>query len=114
MNTIGARLKEERERLSYNQTDFGTIGGVKRNAQVSYESDKRSPDATYLASVAKIGVDVQYVIVGVRSKNLNEIFAMVQPLKDKDELLGTLELLKKDMEKAIEIAKKRAEESKES
>ena len=40
-NTIGQRLKEERERLGLNQTDFGLIGGVKKLAQLNYEKDER-------------------------------------------------------------------------
>jgi transcriptional regulator with XRE-family HTH domain len=60
------RLKEERERLGLNQEAFGAVGGVKKLAQFNYESGKRSPDADYLAAIAKIGVDVLYLITGQR------------------------------------------------
>lgn len=46
------------------QTAFATAGGVGRRAQVNYESGERAPDTDYLARVAEIGVDVQYVITG--------------------------------------------------
>lgn len=67
MNPIGARLREEREALGANQTDFAQIGGVQRRAQVNYEAGERSPDAAYLAAVAQAGVDVLYVLTGRRS-----------------------------------------------
>ncbi|UVA80501.1 helix-turn-helix domain-containing protein [Pandoraea commovens] len=67
MDTIGSRLKAERKRLGINQTDFSAIAGVQKNAQSNYESDVRSPDAAYLAAVAKAGVDVAFVVTGVPS-----------------------------------------------
>ena len=64
MSTIGSRLREERLRLRMNQDEFATAGGVQRRAQSGYESGERSPDATYLAGVAALGVDVSYVVTG--------------------------------------------------
>jgi len=66
MNTIGERLREERERLDFNQSAFGAIGGVAKRAQIHYEQGERSPDANYLAAVAKVGVDIRYVVTGDR------------------------------------------------
>ncbi|MFJ3315908.1 helix-turn-helix domain-containing protein [Herbaspirillum huttiense] len=67
MNTIGERLKSERTRLGFNQTEFAAIGGVQRRAQLFYEQDERRPDAGYLQAVARLGVDVQFVVTGIRS-----------------------------------------------
>lgn len=64
--SIGKRLKEERERLGLNQTEFGEIGGAGRKTQFNYETDERIPDANYLERLYKAGVDVGYVITGVR------------------------------------------------
>lgn len=66
MNSFGVRLKEERERLGLNQAEFAEACGVKRVAQGNYEKDARSPDATYLVAAAQLGVDVNYLITGVR------------------------------------------------
>lgn len=63
---IGDRLKEERERLGFNQTDFAAKAGASKNSQYNYEKGERSPDATYLAAVAEKGVDVLYVVTGER------------------------------------------------
>ncbi|KVQ82183.1 transcriptional regulator [Burkholderia multivorans] len=65
--SIGARLKEERLRIGLSQAEIAALGGLSNKTQLSYESDTRSPDANYLAALAKIGVDVLYVITGERS-----------------------------------------------
>ena len=67
MFELGARLKEERERLGMNQTDFAAQGGVSKVTQFNYESGRRSPDALYLAAVGSLGVDVLYIVTGQRA-----------------------------------------------
>lgn len=64
---FGERLKEERGRLDMSQTQFAAVGGVGKTTQINYESGNRAPDVTYLAAIAKIGVDVLYVVTGERS-----------------------------------------------
>ena len=60
-------MRAERERLGLSQSDFGAAaGGVDRKSQFNYECGKRSPDADYLAAAAALGVDVRYVITGLR------------------------------------------------
>lgn len=66
MSTIGERLRRERERLGYNQTEFGALGGVTKKTQGNYEANERTPDAGYLAGVGKEGADVAYIVTGVR------------------------------------------------
>ena len=64
---IGERLREERERLGLNQTDFAAVGGVGRKTQFNYESGERAPDGAYLAAIAAAGADVLYILTGQRS-----------------------------------------------
>lgn len=64
---IGERLRNERERLGLNQPEFGAIAGVSKTTQFNYEKGDRSPDAEYLAAIAGAGVDVMYVLTGVRA-----------------------------------------------
>lgn len=64
---IGERLREERERFGWNQEDLGQIGGVNRNTQGKYEKGERNPDSAYLSALAAAGVDVLYVLTGVRT-----------------------------------------------
>lgn len=66
LEKVGARLREERERLGKGQGAFGELGGVTRNSQQAYEAGRRAPDAAYLAQVADHGVDIGYVIAGAR------------------------------------------------
>lgn len=67
MDSFGNRLRTERTRLGMNQEEFAACGGVQRNAQARYEKDERSPDAEYLSAIAAHGVDVLYVVTGVRA-----------------------------------------------
>lgn len=64
---VGDRLREERDRLGLNQTDFGAKGGVSRGTQKAYELGANSPDLRYLAALEKAGVDIQYVLSGSRA-----------------------------------------------
>lgn len=66
-DSIGGRLREERERLLLNQSLFAARVGVSRMSQVNYESGKRSPDAVYLRAAYEAGIDVGYVITGKRT-----------------------------------------------
>ncbi len=63
--TIGARLKEERERLGYTQPSFAELAGTTKKSQIDYEKDITQPKAGYLAEIAKVGADIQYIVTGV-------------------------------------------------
>ena len=63
---LGERLREERERLGKNQTDFGVAAGVSRGTQKAYELESSSPDVRYLSGLQALGVDVHYVLTGSR------------------------------------------------
>lgn len=63
---VGERLREERERLGLNQTDFGVSAGVSRGTQKAYELESSSPDIRYLSGLQALGVDVHYVLTGSR------------------------------------------------
>lgn len=67
MSDFSVRLREERARLGLTQEDFGGLGGVKKLAQWTYEKGDRSPDAAYLGQLWFEGVDVQYVLTGLRA-----------------------------------------------
>lgn len=64
-------------RLQFSKTEFAEICGVKRLAQGNYENDKRSPDATYLIAAAKLGIDVNYLITGVRISPVTSLFGTI-------------------------------------
>ena len=95
--SIGDRIREERERLGLNQVDFGEIGKVGRKSQFNYESGERYPDALYLADIFEAGVDIQYVVTGLRSETVlspdeKELLALFRnaPLVVKAAAIGAL------------------------
>ncbi|MDN0081630.1 helix-turn-helix transcriptional regulator [Crenobacter sp. SG2305] len=64
---IGERLLEERRRLNLSQTEMGKLGGVSLNTYYSYEKGTRKPDSDFFEKVYVAGVDVLYVVAGVRN-----------------------------------------------
>lgn len=89
MNNFHERLKEERTRLGLNQTQFGEVGGVRKETQSLYESGKRSPDADYLARIAQAGADVTYILTGVRQPLTPPVEAAVAVAEQADNGYGT-------------------------
>ena len=67
VTTIGARIREERNRMALSQEAFGAIPGVTKQAQIKYEKDERHPDTLSLAAIAAAGADVLYILTGQRS-----------------------------------------------
>ncbi|AYD80552.1 helix-turn-helix transcriptional regulator [Pseudomonas aeruginosa] len=65
---LGERLKAERERLGYNQTDFAALAGASKHSQINWEKGAAAPNATVLAAWAEHGLDVLYVVTGVRGQ----------------------------------------------
>lgn len=66
IGSIGARLREERQRLGLNGADFGALASIGQRSLYRYEANERSPDAVFLAALAAHGVDVLYVLTGKR------------------------------------------------
>lgn len=63
---IGARLREERERLGLTQEAFGAAGNAGRRTLIDWEKGISSPTAVQLSALSAIGVDVLYVVTGAR------------------------------------------------
>lgn len=76
MNTIGERLKMERERLQMTQERFAELGKVQKRSQIHYEQDEREPKAGYFAGIAGAGADVGYILTGVPTRY--EVIAYLQ------------------------------------
>lgn len=96
MKTLGERLREIRKKMKMNQDAFAALGGVARNAQINYEKGNRTPDSNYLASLAKHGIDVAYVVSGLPDKVMNKMdaikkaTAVVEPLQLPDDIAADL------------------------
>ncbi len=65
--SLGERLKAERERLGYTQTEFAELVGASKRTQIGWEQGRSAPDANALATWLTEGLDVSYVLTGRRS-----------------------------------------------
>ena len=70
---IAERLLEERVRLGYNQSAFARLLGISRETLRLIELGSSVFKVDILASAAMAGVDIQYVVTGVRSTNTKRI-----------------------------------------
>lgn len=68
---IGDRLAEERIRLGYSQADFAEKINLSREGLRLNERGQRAVSAETLAIAATLGMDVQYVLIGTRSRDVN-------------------------------------------
>lgn len=99
--TIGDRLLEERKRLNYNQPNLAALAGIHKNTLIDYEKNRRPPDSDFLAAIAAVGADVQYIIIGKRSININEQSAMYSIRPDQKTLLDNYEHCSQEDKDAI-------------
>jgi len=70
------RLKEERTRLGLSQSALAESLGVTKWTVINYErpSGRGTPiPADSLSACARLGMDVQYILTGVPSANLNRV-----------------------------------------
>jgi len=66
-NSLGERLKTERERLGYTQTGFAELVGASKRTQIGWEQGRSAPDANALALWAAEGLDVSFLLSGERA-----------------------------------------------
>lgn len=64
---VGARLREERQRLGLSQPSFAALAGASKGALANWESEATSPNAAALIAFEKAGADAVYVLTGNRS-----------------------------------------------
>lgn len=61
------RLRDERIRLGLSQQDFATLGGISLRSQSRNENNVADIDVEYFDRLSMHGVDVLYVLTGIRS-----------------------------------------------
>ena len=64
----GGRLKQERKRLAYTQAELAKLSGVSVLTYQQYEREEFAPRLPYLNPLAKLGVDIRYVMFGESGK----------------------------------------------
>lgn len=88
---LAVRLVEERTRLGFSQADFASKIGISREGLRLYEVGQRGISAEFLAEAANMGLDVQYVLSGVRSSNLKEVAAPKVAIEGSSNVIGLVE-----------------------
>lgn len=107
--TFGKRMREERNKLGLNQTDFGALGGLTKNTIIDYEKDIALPNTKFLLAIAAIGADVGYILTGHRSTAAGEPIYILRP--DQKALLDNYENCVKEDQDAIKRYALRAAEA---
>lgn len=67
LNTFGGRIVSERKKLGLSQIDLLTRTGVSKSTQIKYEAGTSYPDAEYLMKLDIIGLDVMYILTGLKT-----------------------------------------------
>jgi transcriptional regulator with XRE-family HTH domain len=76
ISSSSARLKAERTRLGLSQVALGQALGVTKWTIINYEraGGRGTPiPADLLSACSRLGMDVQYIVTGVSSSNLNRV-----------------------------------------
>jgi transcriptional regulator with XRE-family HTH domain len=63
-NSLGSRIRDERERLGFSQKDFGQLIGLSREMVGKHERDVCAPGGDVLVMYCRIGMDIRYVLTG--------------------------------------------------
>jgi transcriptional regulator with XRE-family HTH domain len=93
---VGERLKEERERLGLNQTEFGALLGVSRGTQKNYEQGANSLDLRYVSALEEHGADAAFVLTARRCTPLGQLFSA-----DEAELINQFRSITEEDQAAI-------------
>ncbi|MGC9368668.1 MAG: XRE family transcriptional regulator [Paracoccaceae bacterium] len=67
MDSVGDRLRSERERLGLSQAAFAALAGASKPSQVRYEKGERYPDGLYFQRIASKGADVLFILTGEKN-----------------------------------------------
>lgn len=78
---IGDRIKEERARLGFSQTDFAALAGASKGSQISWEKGSAFPNAFVLSAWDKAGADPLYIIAGRREPVIEENEGTISPFR---------------------------------
>ncbi|EYU13282.1 MULTISPECIES: helix-turn-helix domain-containing protein [Photorhabdus] len=85
--SLGERLKKERERLGFSQSDFAEMVGASRKSQIRWEKDESAPGADAISLWAKEGLDVLYLITGQVQQSVSTVY---KNSEIDEELLGKI------------------------
>ena len=99
---IGLRIKEERERLSLTQQGLADAIQLAKRPLIDWEKGRTSPNAVQLSALSGLGVDVLYIVTGVRNASLPAISTTSSLTKRQSALLDNYENTDEAGKKIIE------------
>lgn len=70
---MAVRLIEERSRVGYSQSNFAHQTGKSRQQIHNYEMAKSEMTVEFLGQASQLGLDIQYIVTGVKSSNTDEV-----------------------------------------
>lgn len=108
--SIGARLREERERMGLSQEMLGSRISTTGRTIKKYEGNETSPRAIELLQLDRLGADVLYIVTGNRLPlGVAETRAAFTPAEHLGQFIADLKLTTEDAEllkaTAIRLAK---------
>lgn len=62
--TVGTRLRLERERLGLSKHELGRVGYCSADTQAKIEAGEFWPDPFYLVEVSEVGINIDWVLAG--------------------------------------------------
>ncbi|MCU8824778.1 helix-turn-helix domain-containing protein [Klebsiella quasipneumoniae] len=95
----GDRIKSERERLGFNQTDFAALAGASKHSQINWEKGVTFPNSLVLKAWCDAGLDLLYVVTGQRSLVSQKEVEKISP--EKKELLDAFDGMTPEQRRAI-------------
>lgn len=97
----GERIKKERERLGYNQTDFAALAGASKHSQINWEKGVSAPNSVVLKAWSDVGLDVLYVVIGQRSITTPMVNQVENISPEKQELMDAFDDMTTEQRRAI-------------
>lgn len=96
--SMGERLRDERKRLGYSQSEFAELVGASYKSQLRWEKNESSPSAEALAIWAGVGLDVLFVVTGVGG-GANSVIPKMSP--DRQEVLNAYDQMSPEGQRAF-------------
>lgn len=111
MANFAERLKQAREKLGMKPGEFADACGVQQSSQYRYEKG-RSPNGEYLAKLADLGLDVNWLLTGaLHRENIKaseppaSVYSMSAKLAAE---IASLNLSQEDAEALLHLARRLA------
>lgn len=88
---IGLRIKEERERLALTQQGLADAIEIAKRTLIDWEKGRTSPNAVQLSALSALGIDVLYIVTGMRNASLPTVTTESSLTKRQSALLDNYE-----------------------